>query len=72
MRAGERLCVPFFQGLLADIEAQVDSAGALTRIDELQGLKEPVALFPPKVLQGGLRLRATSYYRRYRPAARDA
>jgi predicted ATPase len=31
---GDKLIVPFFQGLLADIEAKGDAAGALTRIDE--------------------------------------
>jgi predicted ATPase len=31
---GNKLFAPFFQGLLAEIEAQDDAAGALTRIDE--------------------------------------
>jgi predicted ATPase len=35
---GSKLFVPFFQGLLAEIEAQGDAEGALTRIDEALGL----------------------------------
>ena len=35
---GNRLFVPFFQGLLAEIEAQDDAEGALTRIDEALAL----------------------------------
>jgi predicted ATPase len=35
---GNKLLVPFFQGLLAEIEAQGDTAGALTRIDEALAL----------------------------------
>jgi predicted ATPase len=31
---GNKLFVPFFQGLLAEIEAQSNAEGALTRIDE--------------------------------------
>jgi predicted ATPase len=31
---GNKLSVPFFQGLLAEVEAQDDTEGALTRIDE--------------------------------------
>jgi hypothetical protein len=31
---GNKILVPFFQGLLAEIEAQVDAEGALTRIEE--------------------------------------
>jgi predicted ATPase len=31
---GNKVDVPFFQGLLAEIEAQDDAEGALTRIDE--------------------------------------
>jgi predicted ATPase len=31
---GNKMFVPFFQGLLAEIEAQLDAKGALTRIDE--------------------------------------
>jgi predicted ATPase len=35
---GNKLGVPFFQGLLAEIEAQDDAEGALTRIDEALAL----------------------------------
>jgi predicted ATPase len=35
---GNKLSVPFFQGLLAEIEAQGDAEGALTRIDEALAL----------------------------------
>jgi predicted ATPase len=35
---GNKLFVPFFQGLLAEIEAQGDAEGALTRIDEALAL----------------------------------
>jgi hypothetical protein len=35
---GSKLSVPFFQGLLAEIEAQGDAEGALTRIDEALAL----------------------------------
>jgi tetratricopeptide (TPR) repeat protein len=35
---GNKLFVPFYQGLLAEIEAQGDPAGALTRIDEALAL----------------------------------
>ena len=35
---GNKLFVPFFQGLLAEIEAQLDAKGALTRIDEALAL----------------------------------
>ncbi len=35
---GNKLQVPFFQGLLAEIEAQEDPEGALTRIDEALAL----------------------------------
>jgi predicted ATPase len=35
---GNRTLVPFSQGLLAEIEAERDAAGALTRIDEALGL----------------------------------
>jgi class 3 adenylate cyclase/predicted ATPase len=35
---GNKVTVPFFQGLLAEIEVQGDAEGALTRIDEALGL----------------------------------
>jgi predicted ATPase len=35
---GNKVDVPFFQGLLAEIEAQTDAEGALTRIDEALAL----------------------------------
>jgi predicted ATPase len=35
---GNKLLVPFYQGLLAEIEARGDAEGALTRIDEALGL----------------------------------
>jgi predicted ATPase len=35
---GNKLFVPFYQGLLAEIEAQGDAEGALTRIDEALAL----------------------------------
>jgi adenylate cyclase len=35
---GNKLFVPFFQGLLAEIEARDDAGGALTRIDEALAL----------------------------------
>ena len=35
---GNKVSVPFFQGLLAEIEAQYDAEGALTRIDEALAL----------------------------------
>jgi predicted ATPase len=35
---GNRILVPFYQGLLAEIEAQGDAEGALTRIDEALAL----------------------------------
>jgi class 3 adenylate cyclase/predicted ATPase len=35
---GNKLLVPFYQGLLAEIEAQDDAEGALTRIDEALAL----------------------------------
>jgi hypothetical protein len=35
---GNKLSVPFFRGLLAEIEAQDDAEGALTRIDEALAL----------------------------------
>ncbi len=35
---GIRVAVPFYQGLLAEIEAEGDAAGALTRIDEALAL----------------------------------
>jgi predicted ATPase len=35
---GNKLLVPFFQGLLAEIETQNDAEGALTRIDEALAL----------------------------------
>jgi predicted ATPase len=35
---GNKLFAPFFQGLLAEIEAQGDAEGALTRIDEALAL----------------------------------
>ena len=35
---GNKLFVPFFQGLLAEIEAQGDAEGALTRIEEALAL----------------------------------
>jgi predicted ATPase len=35
---GSKLAVPFYQGLLAEIEAQGDAEGALTRIDEALAL----------------------------------
>jgi predicted ATPase len=35
---GYKLLVPFFQGLLAEIEAQGDAEGALTRIEEALAL----------------------------------
>jgi predicted ATPase len=35
---GNKLSVPFYQGLLAEIEAQDDAEGALTRIDEALAL----------------------------------
>jgi tetratricopeptide (TPR) repeat protein len=35
---GDKVFVPFFQGLLAEIEAQDDSEGALSRIDEALAL----------------------------------
>src|SRR5262249_43864531 len=35
---GNRLHVPFYQGLLAEIEAEGDAAAALTRIDEALAL----------------------------------
>jgi predicted ATPase len=35
---GNKVTVPFFQGLLAEIEAQGDAEGALTRIDEVLAL----------------------------------
>jgi len=35
---GNKISVPFFQGLLAEIEAQRDAEGALTRIDEALAL----------------------------------
>jgi predicted ATPase len=35
---GNKLLVPFYQGLLAEIEAQGDAEGALTRLDEALAL----------------------------------
>ena len=35
---GNKISAPFFQGLLAEIEAQRDTEGALTRIDEALAL----------------------------------
>jgi predicted ATPase len=35
---GNKISVPFFQGLLAEIEAQRDAEGALTRMDEALAL----------------------------------
>src|SRR5262249_10941077 len=35
---GNKLSVPFYQGLLAEIEAQGDAGGALSRIDEALAL----------------------------------
>jgi predicted ATPase len=35
---GSKLSLPFYQGLLAEIEAQADAGGALTRIDEALAL----------------------------------
>jgi class 3 adenylate cyclase/predicted ATPase len=37
---GNKVSVPFFQGLLAEIEAQGDAEGALTRIDEALALAD--------------------------------
>ena len=37
---GNKVLVPFFQGLLAQIEAQDDAEGALTRIDEALALAD--------------------------------
>jgi predicted ATPase len=37
---GNKLIVPFYQGLLAEIEAQADAGGALTRIEEALALAD--------------------------------
>jgi hypothetical protein len=39
---GNKLFAPFFQGLLAEIEAQGDAEGALTRIDEALALANEI------------------------------
>jgi len=40
MDQANKLSVPFYQGLLAEIEAQDDAEGALTRIDEALALAQ--------------------------------